>query len=166
MFNRSHYEDVLVVRVHPEYLAGQGIEAGAKLWRQRYEDINTWERHLVRNGTRVVKFFLDVSREEQRERFLARADEEQKNWKFSAGDVAERGRWAAYREAYEAMLRSTSTADAPWYVIPADHKWFTRTAVASIIASHLEAMDPQFPELSAEDQAAMDAAVAALRAES
>jgi PPK2 family polyphosphate:nucleotide phosphotransferase len=169
VFNRSHYEEVLVVRVHPEYLGGQGIDPergrGKALWRERFQDISTWERHLARDGTRVVKFFLDVSRDEQRKRFLARADETAKNWKFSAGDVAERSHWDAYREAYADMLRHTSTADAPWYVVPADHKWVTRTVVASILATHLEAMDPRFPTLSHEDEAAMDAAVAALRDE-
>jgi PPK2 family polyphosphate:nucleotide phosphotransferase len=170
VFNRSHYEEVLVVRVHPEYLGGQGIDPergrGKDLWRERFEDINAWERHLGRGGTRVVKFFLNVSRDEQRRRFLARAEERQKNWKFSAGDVAERSHWDAYREAYADALGHTSTPDAPWYVVPADHKWVTRTVVASILAGHLEAMDPQFPELSAKDEAAMDTAVAALRDES
>jgi len=169
VFNRSHYEEVLVVRVHPGYLGGQGIDPergrGKSLWRERFQDISTWERHLVRDGTRVVKIFLNVSRDEQRKRFLARAEEEQKNWKFSAGDVAERARWAEYREAYEQMLRHTSTADAPWYVVPADHKWVTRTVVASILATHLEAIDPQFPTPSDEDRTAMDTAVAALRDE-
>jgi len=112
-----------------------------------------------------VKFFLHVSREEQRARFLARAAEQDKHWKFSAGDVAERARWDAYRHAYEEALRATSTDEAPWYVIPADHKWVMRTAVASIIAAQLERMDPQFPEVGDEDRAKMDAAVAALEAE-
>jgi PPK2 family polyphosphate:nucleotide phosphotransferase len=169
VFNRSHYEDVLVVRVHPEYLATQGIDprrAGdGRLWKGRCEDIAAWERHLGREGTRVVKFFLNVSKAEQRKRFLARAEDERKHWKFSAADVEERGHWDAYHEAYDAALRATSTADAPWYVIPADHKWFLRTAVAAIIVEHLSAMDPQYPELSAADEAAMDAAVARLEAE-
>ncbi len=170
VFNRSHYEEVLVVRVHPEYLGGQGIDPkrgrSKALWRERFQDISAWERHLVRDGTRVVKFFLNVSRDEQRKRFLARAEEEQKNWKFSPGDVAERSHWDAYREAYADALAHTSTPEAPWYVVPADHKWVTRTVVASILAEHLEAMDPQYPEPSDEDRAAMDAAVAKLRDES
>jgi PPK2 family polyphosphate:nucleotide phosphotransferase len=169
VFNRSHYEEVLVVRVHPEYLAAQGVDpedAGRdKLWKHRYEDIAAWERHLSRNGTRVVKFFLNISHAEQRRRFLARAEDATKHWKFSPADVAERAHWDAYQEAYEQALRATSTADAPWYVIPADHKWFLRTAVASIIAQHLADMDPRFPEPPAEDRATMNAAVAKLRAE-
>ncbi len=169
VFNRSHYEEVLVVRVHPEYLAGQGIDPEAAeddaFWKHRLKDIRAWERHLGRNGTRVIKFFLNVSRGEQRERFLARAEEEDKNWKFAAGDVVERKHWDAYQAAYAAALGATSTKDAPWYVIPADHKWLMRTAVASIVADHLEAMDPRFPELSEADRSAMDEAVAALRAE-
>jgi PPK2 family polyphosphate:nucleotide phosphotransferase len=169
VFNRSHYEEVLVVRVHPELLAGQGIDPkrgkDKAFWHERYDDIVAWERHLARNGTRVVKFFLHVSREEQRRRFLARADEERKRWKFSAADVRERKLWDAYQEAYEDALRATSTDDAPWYVIPADHKWFLRTAVADILAHHLEDMDPQYPEPSPEEEAAMEEAVAELRAE-
>ena len=162
VFNRSHYEDVLVVRVHPEYLV---IPHHDGLWRERHEDIAAWERHLWREGTRVIKFFLNVSREEQRRRFLARAEQERKHWKFSAGDVAERHHWDAYQEAYEDVLRATSTRHAPWYVVPADHKWFLRTAVASIITEHLEEMDPKYPEPASEQLAAMEAAVAELRAE-
>ena len=169
IFNRSHYEEVLVVRVHPEYLAGQGIDpARGKddgFWKDRLEDIAAWERHLARSGTRVVKFFLHVSRKEQQERFLARAEEQDKHWKFSAGDVAERAHWDAYQHAYEQALRATSTKDAPWYVIPADHKWLMRTAVASILVRHLQDLDPKFPEPSAEDRAAMDAAVKQLQDE-
>ena len=169
VFNRSHYEEVLVVRVHPDFLAAQGISPraaeGSGFWKGRYDGIVAWERHLARNGTRVVKFFLHISKAEQRRRFLARAEEENKNWKFSAGDVAERGHWEAYQEAYEKALRATSTDDAPWYVIPADHKWFLRTAVTSIVAEHLEAMDPRYPEPSQQELAEMEAAVAELRAE-
>ncbi|QEC49410.1 polyphosphate kinase 2 family protein [Baekduia soli] len=169
VFNRSHYEEVLVVRVHPEYLAGQGIDPAQagheRFWEQRYQDIRGWERHLARNGTQVIKFFLHISREEQRRRFLSRAEEERKNWKFSAGDVAERVHWDAYQDAYERALRATSTEGAPWYVVPADHKWFLRTAVASIIVEHLSAMDPHFPEPTAEEEAAMEKAVAELRVE-
>jgi|tagenome__1003787_1003787.scaffolds.fasta_scaffold20583235_2 PPK2 family polyphosphate:nucleotide phosphotransferase len=169
VYNRSHYEEVLVVRVHPELLAGQGIDPQRGLdkafWRERFDDIAAWERHLARNGTRVVKLFLHVSRDEQRRRFLSRADEEQKHWKFSAADVRERRSWAAYQTAYEEALRATSTDDAPWYVVPADRKWFLRAAVADILVHHLEDMDPRYPEPSAEELAAMEAAVAELRAE-
>ncbi len=169
IFNRSHYEEVLVLRVHPEYLAGQGLDpkagADASFWKERLKTIAAWERHLGACRTQVVKFFLNVSREEQRERFLARAAEQDKHWKFNAGDVAERAHWDAYRNAYQEALRATGTDDAPWYVIPADKKWVMRTAVASIVVEHLERMDPRFPEVSDEDRAKMDAAVAALETE-
>jgi PPK2 family polyphosphate:nucleotide phosphotransferase len=161
VFNRSHYEDVLVVRVHadPEHAADDAF------WEQRYQDIRCWERHLTRSGTRVVKFFLHLSKAEQRKRFLARAEDEQKLWKFSAGDVRERRHWDAYQRAYEAALRATSTADEPWYVIPADHKWFMRTAVAAILVHQLEAMDPRFPQPSAAARAELGEAIAELRSE-
>jgi PPK2 family polyphosphate:nucleotide phosphotransferase len=162
VFNRSHYEDVLVVRVHPEHLARPPQDG---LWEGRYEDIVAWERHLRREGTRVIKFFLNISKEEQRRRFLARAEQDRKNWKFSAGDVVERRQWEAYQQAYEDALRATSTNEAPWYVIPADRKWFLRTAVASIITGHLAEMDPKYPEPTPDELAAMEAAVAELHAE-
>jgi PPK2 family polyphosphate:nucleotide phosphotransferase len=169
IFNRSHYEEVIAVRVHPEYLAGQAIDperaAERSFWEHRLEDIAAWESHLHRSGVRVVKFFLHVSREEQRERLLARAAEADKNWKFSPADVAERARWDEYQAAFQAALRATSAEHAPWYVIPADHKWFMRTAVAAILVAHLESMDPRFPTLSDTDRAAMSDAVAALEAE-
>jgi len=169
IFNRSHYEEVIVVRVHPEYLAARGIDPaeadGKKFWKHRFKDITTWERHLHRSGTQVVKFFLHVSKEEQRERFLARAGDTAKHWKFSAGDVAERGHWDAYQAAYGAALEATSTDHSPWYVIPADHKWFMRTAVAAILVDHLERMDPAFPKLSRQEKAEMREAVAKLQAE-
>ena len=169
IFNRSHYEEVIAVRVHPEFLAAQAIdpEQGRKaaFWRRRFEDIAGWERHLDRSGTRVVKFFLHVSKEEQRKRFLARAQEPAKRWKFSPGDVAEREHWDAYQAAFEAALGATSTDASPWYVIPADHKWFMRTAVAAIVVHHLEDMDPGFPVLGPEDEAAMREAVRQLDAE-
>jgi PPK2 family polyphosphate:nucleotide phosphotransferase len=169
VFNRSHYEEVLVVRVHPQYLAPQGVDparaADDQFWEQRFEDIVTWERHLARCGTHIVKFFLNVSKQKQRKRLLARAEAKEKNWKFSPVDVAERAHWDAYEKAYDKMLRGTSTAHAPWFVIPADHKWFLRTAVASIVAAHLTAMDPQFPVPSPQERAAMAEAVAALLAE-
>ncbi len=129
IFNRSYYEEVLIVRVHDRLLRAQqipGIEPRKKTWEDRYDDINAFERHLVRNGTVVLKFFLNVSRDEQRRRFLARIDEPEKHWKFSASDVAERGHWDAYMEAYEAALAATSTDHAPWYVVPADRKWVSR----------------------------------------
>jgi PPK2 family polyphosphate:nucleotide phosphotransferase len=169
VFNRSHYEEVLAVRVHPELLAGEAhdpVQArDPKFWKQRFEDIAAWERHLARDGTRVVKFFLHISKAEQRRRFLARAEQLHKQWKFSTGDVREHRFWEDYQRAYEQALRSTSTDDAPWYVIPADHKWFERTAVAAILVSHLDAMDPQFPTPSEHDRAEFLAAVAELRAE-
>jgi PPK2 family polyphosphate:nucleotide phosphotransferase len=165
IFNRSHYEEVIAVRVHPEYLAAQGVKASRGLWKERYDAITAWERHLHASGTRVVKFFLHVSKAEQLERFLARAEEPEKNWKFSAGDVAERAHWDDYQRAFEAALAATSTEDAPWYVIPADRKWLMRTAVASILVHHLEAMDPRFPEPSEDERAAIREAVAELQAE-
>jgi PPK2 family polyphosphate:nucleotide phosphotransferase len=169
IFNRSHYEEVVAVRVHPEFLAAQAIDpAKAKrraFWKQRYDAITAWERHLARSGTRVVKFFLHVSKAEQRERFLARAEEAEKNWKFSAGDVAAREHWDDYQRAFEQALAATSTEDAPWYVIPADRKWLMRTAVASILVHHLEAMDPRFPEPSEDERVAIREAVAQLQAE-
>jgi PPK2 family polyphosphate:nucleotide phosphotransferase len=169
IFNRSHYEEVVAVRVHPEYLAAQAIDperaTERSFWTRRFEDIAAWEEHLHRSDVRVVKFFLHVSREEQRERLLARAAEPDKQWKFSPADVAERARWDDYQAAFQAALRATSTEHAPWYVIPADHKWFMRTAVAAILVDHLEAMDPRFPALSEADHAAMREAVSALEAE-
>ena len=147
VFNRSYYEEVLVVRVHPEYLAAQRLPDRPleKLWRQRYSDIVTHERHLARSGTVVRKFFLNVSREEQRERFLARLDEPEKNWKFSLGDVKERARWADYQQAYEAAIAATATPWAPWYVVPADHKWFARLVVADAIVRALGGLDLRYP---------------------
>ena len=168
IFNRSHYEEVLVTRVHPQIVVGQGIDperVGPGFWKARLEVIAAWERHLGDCGTRVVKLFLNVSRKEQRKRFLARAETAEKHWKFSAGDVAERHHWDAYQDAYQAALEATSTKHAPWYVVPADHKWLMRTAAASIIAHHLTDMDPRFPEPSDADRAAMDAAVSQLEAE-
>jgi PPK2 family polyphosphate:nucleotide phosphotransferase len=169
VFNRSHYEEVATVRVHPELLSDEGIDPSRaqdpRFWEQRLEDIAAWERHLARDRTRVVKFFLHVSKAEQRRRFLARAERPDKQWKFSADDLREHRFWDEYQPAYEAALRATSSADAPWYVIPADHKWFARTAVGAILVSHLEAMDPRFPAPSEEERAAMLAAVAELGAE-
>lgn len=166
IFNRSHYEEVLVVRVHPEYLAAKGIDPALgrrkKFWRERFEDTVAWERHLNRSGTRIVKFFLHVSRDEQRSRFLKRAREPEKHWKFSAADVAERAHWDSYMTAYEDALRATSTPGAPWYVIPADRKWLMRAVVGSIIVHHLEDMDPAYPTPSEQHRADMAEAVRVL----
>jgi PPK2 family polyphosphate:nucleotide phosphotransferase len=151
VFNRSYYEEVLVVRVHPQILARQKLPPALvtdRIWKERYQDIRDFERFLSRNGTVIRKFFLHVSREEQRARFLARLDEPEKNWKFSAADVAERRHWDEYMKAYEDALEATSTDEAPWYVIPADHKWFTRLAVADVIVDAMEGLDLHFPEVS------------------
>ncbi len=149
VFNRSHYEEVLVVRVHPELLAEEAIDpsqaAHPRFWTQRFEEITAWERHLTRAGTRTIKFFLHISKDEQLKRFLARAERPEKNWKFSASDLHEHHYWNAYQHAYEAALSATSSAEEPWYVVPADHKWFLRTVVASIIVAHLADMDPAYP---------------------
>lgn len=148
IFNRSHYEEVLVVRAHPEYLERQHLPeecVGKKLWEHRYESIRNFEQHLARNGTLILKFFLNVSREEQRKRFLARLDEPAKRWKFSMGDVAERQLWDTYMGAYEDVIRATSRATAPWYVVPADHKWFTRLTVAAAIVEAMDQLDLSFP---------------------
>jgi PPK2 family polyphosphate:nucleotide phosphotransferase len=151
IFNRSHYEEVLVVKVHPELLEGQRLPPGRRgksFWRARYDDINRFERHLSRNGTVVRKFFLHVSKAEQKRRFLARLDEPEKHWKFSAPDLAERPFWDAYMLAYEDALSETSTKWAPWYVIPADHKWVTRAVVAALITSTIRGMKLSYPEPS------------------
>jgi PPK2 family polyphosphate:nucleotide phosphotransferase len=168
IFNRSYYEEVLVVRVHPEYLERQRLPAGRvkrELWLQRYESITAHERHLVRNGTLVLKFFLHVSRDEQRRRFLARLDERAKNWKFNPGDLGERDRWDEYMAAYESMIQHTATRHAPWYVVPADHQWFTRLVVIQAIIEALEGLDLAFPVLSAEQRKEMKAARKALERE-
>lgn len=170
IFNRSHYEEVLVVRVHPAILQGQHLPAKIKndknIWKKRYEQIRNFETHLVENGTRIVKFFLHVSKDEQRQRFLDRIAEKEKNWKFAMGDVRERGHWDDYMKAYEQALEATSTKDAPWYVIPADKKWFTRLAVSEIIVKTLESMGPEYPKVSAEHQAELAEAKKLLESES
>lgn len=156
VFNRSYYEEVLIVRVHPEILRAQKLppELLTKdIWKQRFEDIRALEHYLSRNGTVIRKFFLHISKAEQKKRFLARLDQPEKNWKFSVQDAREREHWDAYMAAYEDMLRSTSTEAAPWYVIPADHKWFTRMAVADIIVDTLEGLKLEFPQLSKEKKA-------------
>jgi PPK2 family polyphosphate:nucleotide phosphotransferase len=151
IFNRSHYEEVLVVRVHPEFLDQQKLPkavTGKNIWDQRFEDIRGFERHIARSGTCVLKFFLNVSREEQRKRLLERIEEPFKRWKFSMGDVHERALWEKYQSAYEDMIRATSTAEAPWYVVPADHKWFTRLVVAAAMVDALERLDLAFPKIA------------------
>ena len=151
VFNRSYYEEVLVVRVHPQILAKQKLPATLvtdRIWKERYEDIGAFERYLSRNGTVIRKFFLNVSKDEQRQRFLARLDQPEKNWKFAAADVAERQHWDEYMKAYEKMIEATTSDEAPWFVIPADHKWFTRLAVADVIVETLEGLDLHFPEVS------------------
>jgi len=153
IFNRSYYEEVLVVRVHPEFLDKQRLPARPplkKLWQQRYEDINAYERYLGRNGTVIRKFFLHVSRAEQRRRFLERLDDPAKQWKFAEGDVAERAHWNAYMKAYEDMIRATATPEAPWYVVPADNKWYTRLVVAAAIYDALDDMGLEYPQVDAE----------------
>jgi PPK2 family polyphosphate:nucleotide phosphotransferase len=150
IFNRSYYEEVLVVRVHQEYLAKQHLPpelVTKKIWKERFKDIRNFEEYLTRNGVVIRKFFLHLSKEEQKKRFLARLDEPEKNWKFSEADVHERKYWDDYMNAYEDMIRHTSTPDAPWYVVPADHKWFTHIAVSSVIIQTLEEMDLQFPQI-------------------
>src|SRR5262249_38751406 len=151
-----HYEEVLVVRVHPEILERQKLPKEARgkgIWKRRYREINDWERYLVDQGFRVVKLFLNLSKEEQRIRFLRRTDLPDHNWKFSAADARERLRWDDYQEAFSEMLSHTSTEWAPWYVIPADRKWFARIAVAAVLAQTLIDIDPQFPKIDAEAQA-------------
>jgi len=148
IFNRSYYEEVLVVRVHPPFLKAQKLPERLitkHIWEERYEDINAFERYLTRNGVVIRKFFLHVSKEEQKKRFLERLEDSKKNWKFSMADVQERGFWKDYQEAYEEMIRHTATKHAPWYVIPADTKWFTRLAVAAAIIDALKELDLAFP---------------------
>jgi PPK2 family polyphosphate:nucleotide phosphotransferase len=153
IFNRSYYEETLIVRVHPEILAQQQLPNVAKgdlLWKQRFEEINNFEKYLVSNGIIVLKFFLNVSKAEQKKRFLERINLPEKNWKFSASDAQERRFWDNYMNAYEETLRHTSTNNAPWHIIPADHKWFTRLVVADIICAKLKDLNLQYPQLGAE----------------
>ncbi len=161
IFNRSHYEDVLVVKVHPELLEAQKLppgKRGKKFWEARYEDINAFERHLVRNGTVVLKFFLHLSKKEQKKRFLERLTRPDKHWKFSAADLAERRHWDAYMKAYEQAISATSTEWAPWYIVPADNKWATRAIVADLIVQTLKKLDLHYPEPTPEQLAALEAA--------
>jgi PPK2 family polyphosphate:nucleotide phosphotransferase len=165
VFNRSYYEEVLVVRVHPEFLKGQRLPArllGGKIWEERFEDIRNFEKHMARSGTKILKFFLHVSKEEQRKRFLDRIDEPGKRWKFSAKDVGERAFWDQYMEAYEDAIRNTATEDAPWFVVPADHKWFTRLVVARAMVDALNAIDPKYPKVEGAALAELEKARAAL----
>jgi PPK2 family polyphosphate:nucleotide phosphotransferase len=153
IFNRSYYEDVLVVKVHPELLDPHRLppgKHGKSFWEARYEDINAFERHLVRNGTVILKFFLHVSKKEQKRRFLERLERPEKNWKFSTFDLPERAFWDMYMEAYEDALAATTTEEAPWYVVPADNKWVTRAVVADVITTALRSLDLKFPELTEE----------------
>ncbi|MDF2388014.1 polyphosphate kinase 2 family protein [Nostoc ellipsosporum NOK] len=155
IFNRSYYEEVLVARVHPEILKKQQLPEyppGNKIWKQRFEEINNFEKYLVNNGIIVLKFFLNVSKAEQKKRFLARIDSPDKNWKFSVNDVKERAFWDDYMEAYEDVFNNTSSSWAPWYIIPADRKWFTRLVVADIICTKLESLNLKYPTVSEADK--------------
>ncbi len=165
LFNRSYYEEVLIVRVHPELLERQRLPPGKrneKFWRKRYDDINAFEHHLVRNGTVVLKFFLNVSKGEQKKRFLERLDNPEKNWKFSEADCAERKYWKEYMKAYEAALTATTTKWAPWYILPADHKPVTRALAADIIASAIRNLKLKPPVVSPERRKALEKARQAL----
>jgi PPK2 family polyphosphate:nucleotide phosphotransferase len=150
VFNRSYYEEVLVVRVHPEFLQKQRLPPkliGKDIWQERFDDIRTFEKHMARNGTIVLKFFLHLSKDEQKKRFLDRIDEPDKQWKFNPGDIEERKLWDKYMSAYEDMIRSTSTSHAPWYVVPADHKWFTRLVVANAIKDAMAGLGLEYPKV-------------------
>jgi PPK2 family polyphosphate:nucleotide phosphotransferase len=168
IFNRSYYEETLVVRVHQNFLDGQKLPPGVKtkdLWKRRYQDITNFERYLAHNGVLVLKFFLHVSKEEQRQRFLARIDDAGKNWKFSLNDVREREHWDEYMDAYEDTIRHTASKHAPWYVVPADNKWFTRLVVASAIVTNLNALDLDYPTLNEDELQALQEAKKALAAD-
>ena len=169
IFNRSHYEEVLVVRVHPENLERQNLPEEARgehVWQRRYREINDWERYLVANGIKVVKLFLNVSKDEQRRRFLERISRPEKNWKFNANDVRERQHWDEYQRAYSEMLSATSTKWAPWYVVPADRKWFARICVSAVLADALVRIDPHYPDIDDLAKQELIAAKADLEAES
>jgi PPK2 family polyphosphate:nucleotide phosphotransferase len=169
IFNRSYYEEVLVVRVHPEILAREKLPerlVSGKIWQERFADINAYENYLSRNGIVVLKFFLNLSKKEQKRRFLDRLDEPGKNWKFSTSDVLERQHWDEYMRAYEEMIRNTSTKSAPWFVVPADHKWFTRLTVAEAIIDSMEELDLSFPKVDSGKRKDLKKARAALRRES
>jgi PPK2 family polyphosphate:nucleotide phosphotransferase len=168
IFNRSYYEEVLVVRVHPEFLDKQKLPPELErknIWKQRYQDMCIFETYLARHGTIVLKFFLHVSKEEQRKRFMERIEKPEKNWKFSMGDVEERAHWDEYMAAYEEMIQHTSAATAPWYVVPADHKWFTRLVVATAIIDTLRHLKPEFPKMTPGQKKELEFARQALLAE-
>jgi PPK2 family polyphosphate:nucleotide phosphotransferase len=168
IFNRSHYEEVLAVRVHPEFLARQHLPQelqGKKLWDQRLQAIVDFERYLTRQGLVVLKFFLNVSKEEQKRRFLDRLEQREKHWKFSPSDMAERAHWDDYQTAYQAAIAATATPHAPWFVVPADHKWYTRLIVVAAMVEALEALDLKLPEPTSEQQLALDAARKKLESE-
>jgi PPK2 family polyphosphate:nucleotide phosphotransferase len=164
IFNRSYYEETLVVRVHPEYLENQKLPTelvDKNIWDNRFQDIRNVEKYLARNGTVIRKFFLHLSNEEQRKRFLARLDDPDKNWKFSPNDASERGYWDAYMKAYEDMIRNTATKHAPWYVVPADNKWFTRLVVAAAVIDALASLNMSYPKMDKQKLAELDGARAA-----
>lgn len=158
IFNRSYYEEVLVLRVHPEILQNEkmpNVLVTKRIWQERFEDISGFERYLTRNGIAVVKFFLHLSKKEQKKRFLERLDTPEKNWKFSSADIKEREFWDAYQEAYEEMIQHTASAHAPWYVVPADNKWFTRIVVAQAVVDALKGMDLKYPKVSSAERTAL-----------
>lgn len=172
IFNRSHYENVLITKVHPEYILGEQLpqiksvaDVNEKFWNMRYEQIRNFEKTIVDNGTIVLKFFLHLSKEEQKVRFLERIDNPEKNWKFSFGDINERNHWDEYQTAYEQAISETSTKDAPWYIVPADNKWFTRAAIANIVADKLESLDIDYPELPQKEKDKLSEAKAKLLVE-
>ena len=168
IFNRSYYEEVLVVRVHQELLTKQKLPPHLitkNIWKERFEDINAFESYLTRSGTVIRKFFLHVSHEEQRQRFIKRLQEPEKNWKFSLADAQERQHWDQYMEAYEEMIQHTSSEEAPWYVVPADHKWFTRLVVSTAIVDALKDLNLAFPEVGPEKKKELETALAALKSE-
>jgi PPK2 family polyphosphate:nucleotide phosphotransferase len=161
--NRSHYENVLVTKVHPEYIMNENIpgisspeDLDKDFWDRRYKSIRNFEEHLVNSGTVIIKFFLHLSKDEQKERFLKRIEDTSKNWKFSAGDLEERKLWKKYMEAYEDAISETATSDAPWYIIPADKKWFSRIAISTVIVETLKSMKLKYPELPKEEAADLD----------
>jgi PPK2 family polyphosphate:nucleotide phosphotransferase len=168
IFNRSYYEELLVVKVHPELLARQKLHPSLvtkKIWKQRYEEIKNYEQYLGRNGVVVLKFFLHVSKAEQKRRFLERLDRPEKNWKFSASDVAERGHWAEYQDAYQEAIRNTASRHAPWYVVPADNKWFTRLVVAAAVVGSIARLKLHHPVVGPDQRKALAAARRSLEAE-
>ncbi len=161
IFNRSYYEEVLIVRVHPKVLEGENLPpslVGKDIWGERFEDIRSFERHMARGGTVIRKFFLHLSKKEQKRRFLARLEEPEKNWKFSAGDIHEREYWGDYQKAFEEMIRNTSTKHAPWYVVPADNKWFTHLVVAAAVVETLEELGLAYPKVDAAKRKELQAA--------